>query len=176
MSSAPVATVPGRAVPFAASDPRWDPYVEAHPDALVYHLSAWSGVLAAAYRWTPAHLAWEHEGALAGVMPLMYKRARVSGTRLNSLPAIRLGGPVADSPEIGAALIQTACRLADERGCPLALESPREGLGRAVPSLSHTHRIPTWIADLPQDRDELDERLRRRSKNVWRSVKRAKRL
>lgn len=158
-----------------ATDPRWDRYVEAHPRALVYHLGAWSRILARAYRWRPSSLALERpDGSLAGVMPVLRKRRPLTGARHSSQPGIRLGGPLGDGPDEEAALMAAARDAARADGSALTVECRTPGLEQRVPGLWRRAQPPTWIVALPDDPDDLLERWRRGSKNLHRSLRKAR--
>src|SRR5215208_1775194 len=75
-------------------DPRWEAFVAAHPDGLIYHHPAWLQVLEREYGHRPICLAYEDsDGSLQGVLPLCHTRgipfnrtSEVAGRRLSSLP------------------------------------------------------------------------------------------
>lgn len=94
---------------------RWDAAVRAHPDATVFHLTAWSRAVAQAY----GHRVWmlyvERDGVIDGLLPLTLINSLLFGKRLISTAFAVYGGPLADSPETHAALdaeatgIQASC-------------------------------------------------------------------
>jgi hypothetical protein len=153
----------------------WDRFVAEHPDATVYHLSAWAEVLRAAYRFQPRYLTLRGaDGSLEGVMPLVYRGGPLSGPRLNSLPLVRWAGPLARREEAEAALIEAACDLV--RSGParrLHLRSGKDRFHRLVPALSRELELPTWSVELPSGHDDLDARLRAASKSLLRNVRKA---
>lgn len=69
-------------------DARWDRFVLAHPDAAVYHHSAWAKILSATYDYTPLYISMENAstGKMIGGLPLMMVKSRFTGIRLSSLP------------------------------------------------------------------------------------------
>ncbi|HEX2071126.1 MAG TPA: GNAT family N-acetyltransferase [Thermoleophilaceae bacterium] len=156
-------------------DPRWERFVDEHPEALVYHRAAWSRILARAYRFQPHHLALEApDGSLRGVLPLMGKRGPLTGGRMRSLPAIEVGGPLAIDAEAERALVAAACDSARELGRPLTIDSTRPALDRHADGLHPVPRPPTWVAELPTGDDTFESWLRERSSNLRRGVKRAR--
>jgi hypothetical protein len=159
----------------ASRDPRWDRFVERHPDATVYHLAAWSEIMSYAFRFKPEYLAAEGgDGELRGVMPLVARTTPVRGSILVSLPWLRAGGPLAADAETEAELLNAACVRADGQGRTLTLDSAYGELDRDVPGLACVPRVPTWIADLPEGPEAVPDWLGERSKNIRRGVKRAR--
>jgi hypothetical protein len=98
------------------ADERWDRYVSAHPEGLVYHHSAWLKSLRREYGQCPTGLALiDDAGEVSGVLPLILTRglpfARsnpVTRRRLSSLPRTPVGGPLADDAAGLAALASAA--------------------------------------------------------------------
>lgn len=158
----------------ASSDARWDGYVRAHPRGSAYHLGAWAGIAHGAYGFKPRYLALEEGGTLRGVLPLFYGRGVLSGRRLTSMPIARAAGPLGDTPEDEAALLDAARGLlATERARQAIVQSTAEGYERAAEGWSVAPDQPTWRMALPGDRDELRAAIRRSSQNVVRGIKRA---
>lgn len=156
--------------PLASDD--WDRFVRSHPNATVYHLAAWSRILAAAYRFRPRYLELRgDDGEIEGVLPLAGRRGLLTGRRLRSLPAIEIGGPLARDRSGEAQLLAAAGDLAARQGAKLSVDSghslPLEGSG-----LREVRRPPTWIAPIPAP-EGYDEWLSARSSNLRRGVKRA---
>lgn len=156
-----------------AADPAWDRYVAAHPQGRSYHLSASLDNVGTAYRCRPLHLALRGEdGSLRGVLPLFEKRGIISGRRAWSLPAVPVGGPLADDREGLAALLAAAQARSSGRGCKLIVESCDDGLANLEPALTRADQFPSLILELPAD--GLEEWLRSRQRNLRRNIKKAK--
>jgi lipid II:glycine glycyltransferase (peptidoglycan interpeptide bridge formation enzyme) len=163
----------------AASVPpeRWDQFVTQHPRGTAYHLSAWTEVLRRAYRFEPHGLAVVDESEqLAGVLPLVRASRPVSGSRLNSLPVARWGGPLADTEKAEGVLLRAACDLVNSgRAERLHVTSPQAGYERLHPGLSAAHAHPAWWVELPDDLDAFREGFKSRSRSLPRNVRRAER-
>jgi hypothetical protein len=155
---------------IAANDPRWAEYVRSHEGATAYHLPEWAEILHTAYRWQPASLGLERDGRLAGVLPLVAKRGRLTGGRLRSLPVGPTAGPLGDTPEDEAALLTAAAQLADQRDLTLVVETRRLDLDKLATGIRATKTMPTWILDVP---DDLDAWQRERPRRLIRGIKRA---
>jgi len=67
------------------TDDRWDAFLQAQPDARIWHSSAWLGTLQRAFDYTGAHLACVVDGTLTGVLPLLLVESRVTGRRLSAV-------------------------------------------------------------------------------------------
>lgn len=94
----------------------WDAYVASHPEASLYHLSAWGRLIRELFR---------HEGYYwcafdgdrpVGVLPLTRLRSRLFGDYLVSLPYVNYGGALAASPAIEARLMRAAAETAARIG------------------------------------------------------------
>ena len=85
------------------SDPRWERFVSAHPDALIYHHPGWLSALESEYGERCVSLACADEnGQLNAILPLFYTKGLplkigpvASGRRLSSLPRTPVAGPLA---------------------------------------------------------------------------------
>jgi hypothetical protein len=166
------------AVPIdPVADARWDAFVRAHPDAGPYHLGAWAEILRAAYGDRPAYLALlSPAGEVIGGLPLMRTRGVVTGSRMRSLPVVPPAGPLASSDDGVRALLEAACRLADDAGSRVwTLHARGGGYEELVPELRPVPKYPTFVLDLPPDLDELRRGWKKTSNNLWRSLRKADR-
>ena len=156
-----------------AADPAWDHYVAAHPQGRSYQLSASLTNVMTAYRCRPLHLALRDEdGSLRGVLPLLEKRGLLHGRRARSLPAVPVGGPLADDREGLATLLAAGRERAAERRCKLIVESYDDALATLEPALARADQLPSLILEVPAD--GLDDWLRSRQRNLRRNIKKAK--
>ena len=145
-----------------STDPRWDAYVEAHPEALVYQHSAYLRALEREYGTRVVSLASEtRDGRIVGLLPLMwtrgvpFARGPLAGRRLASLPRTPVAGPLADGDEAIALLVEAAvARLGGKPPAQLQLKPP----ANAQPSAGSLDRIPalarvpwriTYVVELP---------------------------
>ncbi|HEV7845178.1 MAG TPA: GNAT family N-acetyltransferase [Thermoleophilaceae bacterium] len=157
-----------------SQDPRYDAFVAGHERATAYHAGAWAKILGSTYGFKPAYLALLGEGdALEGAMPLMYTRGILSGRRMRSLPVVPTAGPLATSAAGEVALLEAACRVTDERASHLLVTTRAGGYEESVPGLETRRRNPTWISTMPPDADELRASWKKRSNNLFRSIKKS---
>ncbi len=157
-----------------SEDPRYDAFVAGHERATAYHAGAWARILGSTYGFKPAYLALTGDGdELQGAMPLMYTRGLVSGRRMRSLPVVPTAGPLATSAAGEAALIEAACRVTDQRASQLLVTTRGSGYEETVPGLVAYPRNPTWISTMPGDADELRASWKKRSNNLFRSIKKS---
>ena len=155
------------------TDGRWDAFVESQPGATVYHLAAWAGILATAYRHRPTALALEDgNGRLHGILPLVYKAGPVTGRRLASLPIVNLGGPLAGTPALEAALVAAACRVAEEMGATLRVFSRSASFGDLLPSADVAPMSPAWVAPVPDNVSDVPGAGKQRA-NLARYIRKA---
>ena len=144
------------------SDERWDRYVVAHPDGLVYHHSAWLRVLEREYGRRAVALAVETpDRRLCAVLPLMATRgvpgARNglgSGRRLASLPRTPVAGPIGDDE----ASLRTVLGAAVERtptGTRLQLKPAEASLDGLVDGLVGAPYATNYVVELPGSVEDL---------------------
>lgn len=163
----------------AATDPRWDRFVDAHPDGNGHLHSRWLESLRAETGTEQHHLVCEApDGELVGVLPLVVTRGlpgggQLTAARLASLPRTPTGGPLVRDRRAGDALVRTAIELADDRGLPLQLKSAGDG-----PAWTHlgVARVPWrtgYVVPLVDDRDEFAFAGPRHGPRLRRSVRRA---
>jgi FemAB-related protein (PEP-CTERM system-associated) len=87
---------------------RWDRYVVGHPDASVYHLSAWAGVIQRVFGHRTQYFAAMDGKRLVGVLPLVLFNAPLFGRFAVSMPFVNYGGIVADTDDAREALLAAA--------------------------------------------------------------------
>lgn len=70
------------------NDSRWDEFVGLHPQASIYHHSAWIKVVARSYDYKPVFIALENTDTnrFEGIIPFLLVESRLTGKRLVSLP------------------------------------------------------------------------------------------
>jgi Acetyltransferase (GNAT) domain len=139
------------------TDARWDGFVADHPEALVFHHSAWLAALEEAYGYRPRHLACEADGGeLAGVLPLVFKQGIMTGRTLSSLPHSPVAGPLVLGPTAEALLIEAAIeRTQGERRMRLQLRTAERRLERVAPSLTSRPGVMTYVVRLPDPSEDL---------------------
>jgi FemAB-related protein (PEP-CTERM system-associated) len=110
----------------------WDAFVERHPGATMYHLSAWTDLIEEVFGHRAERLAAvvaggatdatsnhradtrhadrssAHEGHVVGVLPIVYFQTPLFGRFAASMPFVNYGGVAADSPEAAALLFDAA--------------------------------------------------------------------
>src|SRR5438093_13282408 len=94
------------------ADPRWDDFVVRHPLARLPHSSPWLGIVQRSYGYQPAHLAYETDGTIEGLLPLLMISSKLTGRRLVSFPLSHPTGPLGTSQEIVNALVAGAISCA----------------------------------------------------------------
>jgi CelD/BcsL family acetyltransferase involved in cellulose biosynthesis len=160
--------MPARDVPRAvrdidpSRDPRWDAYVAAHPDGVVYHGAGWLRALQREYGRVPVALAVEgRDGALHGVLALMAtsglpfgRGGELAGRRLASLPRTPIAGPLADDRD-GLALLVRAARERLPAGARLQLKLAGPWLDGVDPQLQGRPWRLSYSRALPGPGEEL---------------------
>ncbi|MEQ1851748.1 MAG: GNAT family N-acetyltransferase [Chthoniobacteraceae bacterium] len=124
------------------SEPRWDEWIQAHPEATPFHSTGWAKVLSATYGHRPFYMRIVSEGRTTALVPLMEVRSWLTGTRGVGLPFTDYCAPLVferlAAPLIFDALTALArdrkWRYLEVRG-PL---SPNDGATPSVEFLGHT--------------------------------------
>jgi len=139
------------------TDPRWEAFVAAHPDGLVYHHPAWLQALHQEYDRRFVSLACEDaDGQLRGVLPLCHTRGlpfrrggQITGRRLSSLPRTPVAGPLALDEQAATALVQAAVERV-RPGTRLELKLWTTGLDGLVDGVAHLPWRQTYVLELPR--------------------------
>jgi hypothetical protein len=163
--------------PGSIAAEKWDRFAQRHPEATVYHLSAWGEILRRSYRFEPVYLGLEGPGdELRGILPLVYGRGPLSGPRVSSLPVIRWAGPLGNAADDELALLDAACEpVRSGKAERLYVRSKKEGYDRMLPDLAARRLFPSWFVELPREPDAFWERFTGRSKSLRRNVNKAQR-
>jgi hypothetical protein len=66
--------------------PGWDELLSRHPDATIFHTSAWARVLSGTYAYLPTYFTFIEKDHLVALLPFMEIRSLITGTRGVSLP------------------------------------------------------------------------------------------
>lgn len=133
----------------------WDEYVGARRTASNYHRLAWRRVIRESFGHQTYYLvAKDEDGAVVGILPLVYVTSWLFGKYLVSMPFVNYGGIVADSGEASQALLATAMQLTERlkaRHLELRHDRPLD-----CPLPVKTHKV-NMVLDLPPSPDTLWE-------------------
>jgi CelD/BcsL family acetyltransferase involved in cellulose biosynthesis len=144
------------------TDARWDAYVEAHPDGLVYHRAGWLRSLAREYPRNPVlALAALSADEIRGVLPLQETRGlpigprEVVGRRLASLPRTPAAGPLASDKATADALLAAAFERAQATGGRLQVKlCDPTGVTPPPGGAVHPWRV-SFAIDLPEREQDV---------------------
>jgi Acetyltransferase (GNAT) domain len=139
------------------TDPRWEAFVAAHPDGLIYHHPRWLQVIEKAYGGKLIAFACENaDGQLRGVLPLFHTRGLLTGYRVSSLPHTPVAGPLALDDESTAALAGEAVKWVQaKRGARLQLKVAQAGLDKLVDNVVGLPWEETYALELPTRPQDL---------------------
>jgi hypothetical protein len=149
--------------------PGWDALLSSHPDASVFHTSAWARVLSETYAYLPSYFTLIEKDRLVGLLPFMEIRSWITGTRGVSLPFTDESAPILP---VGLRFVEAMSQvidLAESRGWRTVeirgLASGMENLPASAEYLSHD-------LDLTGGEESLLSRYR---PNVHRNIRKAER-
>lgn len=146
------------------TDPRWEPFVRAHPNGSPFHHPGWLRALEEEYGQRRLHLAAEdQEGRLLGILPMFYTRglpfnvaANVTRARLCSLPRTPAAGVLSVDGEATASLLQAAIECSrQDGGTQLQIKTEMPGLEKMAPGLAAAAWRPTYVTALPENPEEI---------------------
>jgi len=103
-------------LPLAGPDDEWQAYVNAAPNASLYHALEWRHVVQRTFGHRSWYLMARHGGSTRGVLPLIEMKSLLFGHFFVSMPFLDGGGILADTPECEAALALAVADLAQKRG------------------------------------------------------------
>lgn len=145
------------------ADHRWDEFVTAQTDAVVYQHSAWLRCLLAEYERPLTGLCCEDpDGALSGVLPLLATRGipglrgnATFGARTSSLPRTPVAGPLARDRASAAALMRAAVALARARSAGLQVKRSGPDLDGLAADVGGMAWRRGYVLALPRDPEAL---------------------
>jgi len=148
----------------------WTRFVDAHRDASVYHMYRWRDVFERAFGHRTEYLMARRGRIVVGVLPLVEFRSWWFGRFMVSLPFVNYGGVLAVEREAARALLETAHRLAAERG--LAHVELRHRDPQFPGSPSKSHKVAMKLA-LAGDPDAMWSALDRKVRNQVRKAEKS---
>ena len=130
-----------------------DAYVDAHPRGSLYHGSRWLALVERVFgHAVQVFGAYDADGTLHGVVPMVRLSSTLFGHYAVSLPFVNFGGAIGDDEEIENALIDAAAQFTAAHGCT-HLEL-RDDIPRDTPLACRTDKVLMELA-LPDDADAL---------------------
>jgi FemAB-related protein (PEP-CTERM system-associated) len=100
----------------AAAEPVWEAFVEAAPDATLFHRAGWARVIANAYG-HPTYFRYASRGGrIVGVLPLVHVKSPLFGNALISTGFCTFGGIAASDQGAALALAKDAAELGKSLG------------------------------------------------------------
>jgi hypothetical protein len=145
-------------------DPRWEAFVNSHPNALIYHHPTWLEVLEREYGRKCVSLACVNAaGVVKAILPLFYTIGLplplggfLATRRLSSLPRTPLAGPLALEPWATTLILQEAKRLADsDPNLQLEVKLQEPLADDVVSGLARTQWRESYLLSLPGDPGKL---------------------
>jgi FemAB-related protein (PEP-CTERM system-associated) len=148
----------------------WDAFVQQHPDATVYHLSAWADVIEATCGHKTDRLAVMAGDRLAGILPVTSFRTPLFGRFAASVPFMNYGGVAAESEAAATKLRDAAVEIAREnRAAYLELRHARRQFDGTP---CQTHKVAMILplrATVEQQWTALDRKLRNQVRKAEKS-------
>jgi len=92
----------------------WDEFVVRNAGGTFFHLSGWQRIISECLGHSTYYLFVEHDGGIAGILPLARVKSVLFGDALISSPFLVYGGPLADCAESLELLLESATNLAEE--------------------------------------------------------------
>jgi FemAB-related protein (PEP-CTERM system-associated) len=148
----------------------WDDYVSRRPEASVYHLAAWAGLVERVFGHRTRYLSALQGEAIVGVLPIVFFHTPLFGRFATSMPFLNYGGLVADTGEAAELLLTVAIGEAEAaRSSYLELRHTTKMFERLA---TQTHKV-AMVLPLQSTIDEqwrvLDRKLRNQVRKAEKS-------
>jgi FemAB-related protein (PEP-CTERM system-associated) len=147
---------------------QWDGYVGATANASNYHRWVWGQAIGQSFGHEAYYLAARSNGAIQGVLPLVFMKSRLFGHFLVSMPFSSYGGVLAGTSEARERLLERAVELA--RGLGARHIELRQWTECDVPWEETTPKVALEV-ELPKSIDEVWRRLSSGMRNKIRNAK-----
>ena len=145
---------------------RWDTFVAGNPRCTSYHRWAWKHVFERVFGWPAMYLLAEEHGQVVGVLPMILQKCLLK-SYLSSMPHLKGGGIVANSPEAEKLLFESAVEASNRTGATyLELRHLDEHTLPLIPREDKVGAILSIAA-------ESEERLRRLDKKTRNLVRKS---
>lgn len=156
---------------YNESGSQWDAYVDLHPNATNYHRYGWKEVIEKSFGHGTCYLAaYNGNGQIRGVLPLVHMKSRIFGNFLVSLPFFNYGGILCRDEETGEALFRAADAVLGEMG---AGHVELRHVGHARQGLPTKEHKVTMILELQKDEETqwkaLDAKVRNQVRKAEKS-------
>ena len=91
----------------------WDAYVDAHPNASLYHHYCWRDIVVRSFNHETIYVAaYDANNVICGILPLVRLRSKLFGDFAVSVPFFNYGGPLADNMATAQVLLDAAAQYA----------------------------------------------------------------
>jgi serine/alanine adding enzyme len=131
----------------------WDEYVNRHPLGSLYHDPRWASLIMRCFSHQTFFLTCtDADGALLGVLPLVFLKSRIFGRALVSMPYFNYGGLLASDDAGAAQLVSEALNLQTKLGAEYLELRQTTPIPGDWPAKSHKVLM---LLTLPPDRDAL---------------------
>jgi FemAB-related protein (PEP-CTERM system-associated) len=145
----------------------WDAFVSEHAEATVFHRFGWKNVFEQVYGNECIYLAVMEEGAVVGILPLVFKRSFLFGKFFASLPYFDHAGICSEREDVRNRLLEHARTIAEKRDAEyieLRYDQQHER------NLSTKQSKVAMVLDLPPDPDMLWSGLKAKVRNQVRKA------
>ena len=145
----------------------YDAFVENHPDATLFHGVAWKRAVERAFGHQSFCIAARVGNRYRGVLPLFEINSVLAGRFMVSMPYATYGGPLSLDNETRDSLLSYAKELTAKRNCRSLELRTIHAADQTLP-LVKSHA--TFIGELPENPDEMDDFLPRKARASARSA------
>lgn len=144
------------------TDPRWESFVEEHPNGSIYHHPAWLEALEQEYGQKGVYFVCEDAaGQFLAILPMLYTRGlpfglgrSLTGRRLSSLPRTPIAGPLSIDSRATVAVLQEAVRQVSKNpGVQLQIKTQGRELDGLIDGVACTPWRLSYLLQLPLSSD-----------------------
>jgi serine/alanine adding enzyme len=151
----------------AEAEPAWDSFVSRDADGTIFHRFGWKEIFERVYGNECIYLMAEESGTTVGILPLVFKKSRLFGKFLVSLPYFDCVGICCDREDVRRTLFMHAQELCKERNAEyIELRHDRE---HGLDVLTKQSKVAMML-ELPSNPEELWSRLKAKVRNQVRKA------
>lgn len=155
---------------------KWSGFVDATPEATVYHDIAWRDIFESSFRYKSRYLIAENaDGSVCGVLPLFLVPSLFGRPRLVAVPYRDRGGIVSTHAAAFVALVTATKELMKSDGAESATIKTLVAYGEAAIKSTDLQRIDHWTHSTVDIRAlrvaDLDKQLAKSMRNVRKAVR-----
>ncbi len=145
----------------------WDNYVDSHPKHTFAHRWGWWPILENSFGVKPRYIIAQRQDKIEGILPAVLMKSRLFGKYIISLPWLDYGGPLAQSEDVAAGLVEFLTEIAREEDCQFV---ELRAVRHRIENLHEKNQKYAFIFDLNGTEDDVWQSIDGKAKNQVRKA------